>query len=97
MEYTRWLEYALTSPLQIWIVVSLFFVGDIMTMAALAGAQLGLVLLSALIEYFNARGRKMERKEKTNGTLATKSLDAYHSAYTTCLLSNPEIGLQSRD
>ena len=87
VEYTRWLEYALTSPLQIWIVASLFFVGDIMTMTALAGAQLGLVLLGALIEYFNGRARKKEKKEKVNGILANKSTSAYRCAYVTWFLA----------
>ena len=87
VEYTRWLEYALTSPLQIWIVASLFFVGDIMTMTALAGAQLGLVLLGALIEYFNGRARKKEKKEIVNGESANKSLSAYRCAYVTWFLA----------
>lgn len=87
VEYTRWLEYALTSPLQIWIVASLFFVGDIMTMTALAGAQLGLVLLGALIEYFNGRARKKEKKEKINNKPANKSTSAYRCAYATWFLA----------
>ena len=53
VEFSRWFEYALTSPLQIWIVGSLFFVGDIMNLMALSSAQLGLVLLGGLIEYYN--------------------------------------------
>ena len=82
VEYTRWLEYGLTSPLQIWIVAALFFVGDVMTMLALAGAQLGLVLLGALIEYFNARGRKKQKKKNE-----PKAKAAYRCAYTSCLLA----------
>ena len=87
VEYTRWLEYALTSPLQIWIVASLFFVGDIMTMTALAGAQLGLVLLGALIEYFNGRARKKEKKERVNKIAPNKSTSAYRCAYVTWFLA----------
>ena len=87
VEYTRWLEYALTSPLQIWIVASLFFVGDIMTMTALAGAQLGLVLLGALIEYFNGRARKKAKKEKVNNIAPNKSTSAYRCAYVTWFLA----------
>ena len=82
VEITRWLEYALTSPLQIWIVASLFFVGDIMTLIALAAAQLGLVLLGALIEYFNGRARKKERKGS-----ARKAQAAYYCAYATLFLA----------
>ena len=37
VEITRWLEYALTSPLQIWIVASLFFIGDVLHLFAAAG------------------------------------------------------------
>ena len=82
VEFTRWLEYALTSPLQIWIVASLFFVGDIMTLTALAGSQLGLVLLGALIEYYNGQARKKTRKQHY-----IKAQAANYCAYATCLLA----------
>jgi len=82
VEFTRWLEYALTSPLQIWIVASLFFVGDIMTLTALAGSQLGLVLLGALIEYYNGQARKKTRKQHH-----IKAQSANNCAYATCLLA----------
>jgi len=64
VEFSRWFEYALTSPFQIWIVGSLFFVGDIMNLMALSSAQLGLVLLGGLIEYYNYVNWKKKLKNK---------------------------------
>lgn len=71
VEITRWLEYALTSPLQIWIVASLFFIGDVLHLLAAAGAQLGLVLVGALIEYYN--GKISTKLRKNQGDKATNA------------------------
>lgn len=82
VEITRWLEYALTSPLQIWIVASLFFIGDILHLFAAAGAQLGLVLLGALIEYYVGRAYRQQFKQKPQ-----KASEARLCAVILCVLT----------
>ena len=52
VELLRWLEYALTSPFQLWLVCGSFFIGDFATLVSAALAQAGLVLLGGLIEYY---------------------------------------------
>lgn len=52
VEILRWIEYALTSPFQLWLVCASFFIGDFATLVSVALAQAGLVLLGGLIEYY---------------------------------------------
>ena len=82
VEITRWLEYALTSPLQIWIVASLFFIGDVLHLFAAAGAQLGLVLVGALIEYYNGKISTKLRKHRPD-----KATNAKICAGVLCVLA----------
>ena len=62
VEFTRWLEYALTSPFQIWLVYSSFFMGDFTILLYAALTQAGLVLLGALIEHFYYKACKKHIK-----------------------------------
>jgi hypothetical protein len=66
VEFSRWLEYALTSPLQIWLVYSSFFMGDFSILLYAALSQAGLVLLGALIEhfYYKACKKHIKKNEK---------------------------------
>ena len=87
VEITRWLEYALTSPLQIWIVASLFFIGDVLHLFAAAGAQLGLVLVGALIEYYNGKISTKLRKNRAGKNRAGKVTNAKICAGALCVLA----------
>lgn len=87
VEITRWLEYALTSPLQIWIVASLFFIGDVLHLFAAAGAQLGLVLVGALIEYYNGKISTKLRKKIAGKNSPDKVTNAKICAVVLCVLA----------
>jgi hypothetical protein len=60
IEFSRWLEYALTSPLQLWLVLASFFVGDFATLLYAALGQAGLVLLGGLVEHYVGRAAACE-------------------------------------
>lgn len=62
IEFSRWLEYALTSPLQLWLVLASFFVGDFATLLYAALGQAGLVLLGGLVEHYIGRAAKKRTK-----------------------------------
>lgn len=95
VEITRWLEYALTSPFQIWIVASLFLVGDILTLLYVAAAQLGLITLGIAIEFFvhtaNKKSYKLAESYSMSQTESTskraKLNHCQNSAYVLLLLA----------
>jgi len=88
VEFTRWLEYALTSPLQIWLVYSSFFMGDFTILLYAALTQAGLVLLGALIEHFYYKACKKHIKHNAilhNTEIKDKTL-AKRNYYYLCVI-----------
>lgn len=73
IEFSRWLEYALTSPLQLWLVLASFFVGDFATLLYAALGQAGLVLLGGLVEHYIGRAAKKSLKHRTGTAAALRA------------------------
>ena len=73
VEFSRWLEYALTSPLQLWLVLASFFVGDFATLLYAALGQAGLVLLGGLLEHYVGRAAKKRLKHEPGSDAAQRA------------------------
>lgn len=86
IEFSRWLEYALTSPLQLWLVLASFFVGDFATLLYAALGQAGLVLLGGLVEHYVGRAAK-KRTKFGPGTAAAARACAKAAACEHCALA----------
>lgn len=71
---TRWVEYAFTSPLQVFIVAGQRFIGDEGTFLGLFAAQLALVLIGYAVEL------ELERQQTRNVAKNTKQPIRYTSA-----------------
>ena len=85
IEFSRWLEYALTSPLQLWLVLASFFVGDFATLLYAALGQAGLVLLGGLVEHYVGRAAKKSLKHR-KGTAAALRAGRKADALRHCAL-----------
>ena len=60
--FSRWLEYALTSPLQLYIVATQILIGDLLSLGALLAAQVGLILCGFCCELLIQRLYKLRSK-----------------------------------
>jgi hypothetical protein len=79
VEITRWLEYALTSPFQIWIVGSLYLIGDFLTLLYLASAQLGLIIIGVAIEFFVHTANKKSYKLAESSSMSQPEKTSKHA------------------
>ena len=75
----RWFEYALTSPLQLYIVATQMLIGDLLTLLALIAAQIGLIMCGFCCELLIQRLYKLQSKlhqflqeESKKGTIEYK-------------------------